>query len=114
MKRSVDDIRKNMDYVGCDNATALEMCDEIGRLQLMATKETERCMELEAKLERMLYDAQGNGFIGDNVDDAIAWATRQMGESFRLRKERDRAVAKLRDWSHDIDACDLEESFEKA
>lgn len=33
MKRSVDEIRENMDYVGCDNATALEMCDEIDRLQ---------------------------------------------------------------------------------
>jgi len=33
MKRSVEEIRENMDYVGCDNATALEMCDEIERLQ---------------------------------------------------------------------------------
>lgn len=33
MSRAVDEIRENMDYVGCDNATALEMCDEIERLQ---------------------------------------------------------------------------------
>jgi len=32
MKRAVEEIRDNMDYVGCDNATALEMCDEIERL----------------------------------------------------------------------------------
>jgi hypothetical protein len=43
--------------------------------------------QLRAVLDRLLHDAQRNGFIGDNLDDAIAWATRQMGESFRLRAE---------------------------
>jgi len=38
MKRSVEEIRENMDYVGCDNATALEMCDEIDRLQAIVDR----------------------------------------------------------------------------
>ena len=33
MKRDVAEIRQNMDFVGCDNRTALEMCDEIDRLR---------------------------------------------------------------------------------
>lgn len=33
MKRTITDIRENMPHVGCDNATALEMCDEIERLR---------------------------------------------------------------------------------
>lgn len=33
MKRTLDDIRENMDWVGCDNATALEMCDRISQLE---------------------------------------------------------------------------------
>jgi hypothetical protein len=30
--RSLEDIRDNLDFVGCDNATALELCDEIEQL----------------------------------------------------------------------------------
>lgn len=33
MKRSVGDIRANLDHVGCDNETAREMCDEIEKWQ---------------------------------------------------------------------------------
>ena len=33
MKRTIEDIRDNLDHVGCDNETALEMCDEIERLR---------------------------------------------------------------------------------
>ena len=33
MRRTIDDIRSNLDFVGCDNATALELCDEVERLQ---------------------------------------------------------------------------------
>lgn len=33
MKRTIEDIRSNLDHVGCDNETALEMCDEIERLR---------------------------------------------------------------------------------
>lgn len=29
MKRTLHDIRENLDYVGCDNETALELCAEI-------------------------------------------------------------------------------------
>lgn len=35
MKRTLDDIRANLDHVGCDNATALEMCSEIERLRAL-------------------------------------------------------------------------------
>ncbi len=33
MKRSLEDIRANLDFVGCDNETALELCAEIERLR---------------------------------------------------------------------------------
>jgi hypothetical protein len=32
MKRTTADIRENLDHVGCDNETALELCDEIERM----------------------------------------------------------------------------------
>ena len=32
MKRTTEDIRENLSFVGCDNETALEMCEEIERL----------------------------------------------------------------------------------
>lgn len=38
MNRTTEDIRDNMDYVGCDNQTALEMCDEIDRLTSILTE----------------------------------------------------------------------------
>lgn len=31
--RTLDDIRSNLDYVGCDNRTVLELCDEVERLR---------------------------------------------------------------------------------
>ncbi len=49
----------------------------------------ERLSAAEAKLWNLLYHAQGNGFIGESVDDAIVWAMRQMGESCRLRSDLD-------------------------
>jgi len=33
MQRTTEDIRENLSFVGCDNETALEMCEEIERLQ---------------------------------------------------------------------------------
>jgi len=33
MKRTIEDIRENLSFVGCDNETALELCDEIERLR---------------------------------------------------------------------------------
>lgn len=33
MRRSIKDIRENIDHVGCDNDTAVEMCDEIEGLR---------------------------------------------------------------------------------
>lgn len=44
--------------------------------------------QLHGTLDKLLYDAQGNGFIGDNIDDAIEWAVRQMAEAHRLRREQ--------------------------
>lgn len=32
MRRTLQDIRTNIDHVGCDNATAHEMCDRIETL----------------------------------------------------------------------------------
>ena len=32
MKRTTQDIRENLDFVGCDNETARELCDEVDRL----------------------------------------------------------------------------------
>jgi hypothetical protein len=40
------------------------------------------------RCDTLLRTSQRNGFIGDNLDDAIAWAVRQMGEAHRLRRER--------------------------
>ena len=61
----------------------LDACDEIERLQ--------------AILSAFLHDAQGNGFIGDNVPDALSWASRQMGEAYRLREITREAAAKARE-----------------
>lgn len=33
MYRTLADIRENMDYVGCDNSTASDLCDEVERLR---------------------------------------------------------------------------------
>jgi hypothetical protein len=34
VKRSLEDIRDNLDFVGCDNATAMGLCDEIKQLRV--------------------------------------------------------------------------------
>ena len=31
--RTIEDIRSNLDYVGCDNETVLALCDEVERLR---------------------------------------------------------------------------------
>lgn len=34
MNRSLEDILANLDHVGCDNQTAIELCDEIEQLRV--------------------------------------------------------------------------------
>ena len=36
--RTTADIRDNLDFVGCDNATAMELCDEVDRLQAIVDR----------------------------------------------------------------------------
>ena len=38
MKRSLTDIRENLDYVSCDNETARELCDEVERLRAIVDR----------------------------------------------------------------------------
>ena len=52
MKRTIDDIRDNLSWVGCDNETALEMCEEIERL-------TNRISELTGHLDWLSWSSDG-------------------------------------------------------
>jgi hypothetical protein len=63
--------------VASRNGIAREVCEH-------AILEIER---LRATLDQLLRDAQKNGFIGDNIDDAIGWAVRQMAAAHQLRRE---------------------------
>lgn len=38
MKRTIEDIRSNLDFVGCDNETAADLCAEIERLRGVAVE----------------------------------------------------------------------------
>lgn len=66
---------------------------ELGKAEEARTLEVvNRNVDLEVENQRLqgildafLHDAQGNGFIGESVNDALAWAARQMAEAFRLR-----------------------------
>lgn len=65
MKRTLEDIRENMPFVGCDNATALEMCDEVERLRLFI-----RCIAPSyGDHERLIHRADDEG--GADMADAI-------------------------------------------
>lgn len=44
MKRSTDDIRQNVEHVGCDNDTALELCSEVERLHARVGHLREMCL----------------------------------------------------------------------
>jgi hypothetical protein len=57
---------------------------------------------LRATLDQLLRDAQQNGFIGDNIDDAIAWAVRQIAAANKLRREIQRR-ADLEPGGHVLD-----------
>ena len=71
MKRTIEDIRENLDHVGCDNETALEMCDEIERLRRDAYPIFDILPRLFRAGHRIdeqdgrwwLFDAQGEGVI---------------------------------------------------
>jgi hypothetical protein len=51
MQRTLDDIRSNLDHVGCDNATALELCNEIDNLCAQLREAGEREGLLQQQLE---------------------------------------------------------------
>lgn len=51
LKRTLDDIRENLDHVGCDNATALELCAEVESLRAQLAAMTERAEKAEAQQE---------------------------------------------------------------
>ena len=52
MKRSLTDIRENLYYVGCDNETARELCEEVERL--------DEAEQLLCKIFYYLDDESGN------------------------------------------------------
>lgn len=54
MKRTLDDIRMNIDHVGCDNDIAIEMCDEIERLRSTIDR-------LQAAAKKAIGHAERNG-----------------------------------------------------
>ena len=62
MKRGLDDIRGNMPHVGCDNDTALEMCDEIERLH----RRVEHLRGICLTAVRVL------GYAGAEADEVLA------------------------------------------
>lgn len=48
-RRTIGDIRANMDFVGCDNATAIDLCDRVEALEAALRKcadKLERCAVL--------------------------------------------------------------------
>src|SRR6202021_3804824 len=51
MRAPLDDIRSNLDHVGCDNATALELCDEIDNLCAQLREAGKRAGLLQQQLE---------------------------------------------------------------
>lgn len=50
MKRTTQDIRENLDFVGCDNETARELCDEVDRLTAILERVAEANIIKEAEL----------------------------------------------------------------
>src|SRR6202021_959856 len=51
MRAPPDDIRSNLDHVGCDNAAALELCDEIDNLCAQLREAGKRAGLLQQQLE---------------------------------------------------------------
>lgn len=45
--RTLEDIRSNLDFVGCDNQTALDLCDEVERLRSRVEKLREALKEFD-------------------------------------------------------------------
>lgn len=54
MKRTLDNIRMNIDHGGCDNDTAIEMCDEIERLRSAIDR-------LQSAAKKAIDHAERNG-----------------------------------------------------
>ena len=50
MKRTTQDIRENLDFVGCDSETARELCDEVDRLTAILERVAEANIIKEAEL----------------------------------------------------------------
>lgn len=51
--RTLEDIRSNLDFVGCDNQTALDLCDEVERLR----SRVEKLREAAERFRRAHYCA---------------------------------------------------------
>jgi len=62
VKRTLHDIRENLDYVGCDNETALELCAEIERLRGLLRRAGQRAcgpgaVDIQAVMREALKEA---------------------------------------------------------
>ena len=76
MKRSIHDIRDNLDYVGCDDDTARELCDEVQRLRIgigrLAMFLLDGCRIARQSGEWCVFDADGecndNWFAGSLIE----------------------------------------------
>jgi outer membrane murein-binding lipoprotein Lpp len=78
MKRTLEDIRENLDVWYCDNETVLELCAEVERLNSVVAKLTRDCNSLED-------DVRYNG-------EALARANEMKGEIDRLQAIVDRLL----------------------
>lgn len=76
MKRTLEDIRENLDVRYCDNETVLELCAEVERLNSVVAKLTRDCNSLED-------DVRYNG-------ELLARANEMKDELDRLRTIVDR------------------------
>lgn len=88
MKRTLEDIRANLDFVGCDNETAREMCDEITRLR--AELEIAQATEKGRRTDCDVLRAELAACQQERVDKAKA-----LDMCTKRSTERDEARAEL-------------------
>jgi hypothetical protein len=98
MKRTLEDIRENLDHVGCDNETAREMCDEIERLHARADATAlafSRCddanehevAQLKAEVTRLTSYRDGLDKTVRELEAQVAEWTQAAGVEAGLRRE---------------------------
>ena len=71
------------EWIRIERDAALQRADHFADACLSLKAENE---QLRNERQRLLHEAQGNGFTGDDVDAAISWAVRQMGEWHKLQQ----------------------------